>query len=86
MFIQTKSPESTFLVYKFDVYGSKDSLLPKIYDVDAVGIGATNKEFLIPYYITSFLSESQSNLPEGLWFHISNYSIPLEIGDPGNVS
>ena len=34
--------------YKFDVKGSKHSLFPKICEVEAVGIGATNKEFLIP--------------------------------------
>ena len=31
------------------VYGSKDSLFPRICAVEAVGIGATSKLFLNPY-------------------------------------
>jgi len=40
----------------FVVYGSKLSLLPRIYEVEAVGIGAINSEFLAPYCLTSALS------------------------------
>ena len=35
-----KFPANVFLLYIFDVNGSKHSLNPKICDVDAVGIGA----------------------------------------------
>jgi len=47
--MHTNSPASTLLVYKLEVKGSKLSQLPKIYDVEAVGIGAIRREFLIPY-------------------------------------
>jgi len=40
--------ESTRREYRFDVYGSKHSLLPRICAVDAVGIGATSNEFRTP--------------------------------------
>ena len=49
---------------KLDVNGSNDSLLPKICAVDAVGIGATNNEFLTPYVTTSFLNFFQSQRPD----------------------
>ena len=42
------SPASTRRVYMFEVYGSKHSLLPRICDVDAVGMGATRSEFRTP--------------------------------------
>jgi hypothetical protein len=35
------------------VYGSKLSLFPIIYAVEAVGIGASNKELRAPNFITS---------------------------------
>ena len=47
----------------FEVYGSKHSLLPRICDVLAVGIGATSKEFLTPCFFTFFLNPDQSHLP-----------------------
>jgi hypothetical protein len=57
----------------FVLNGSKLSLLPNIYDVDAVGIGATNKEFLAPNSITSFLRDDQSYLSvQGFSFQRSN--------------
>ncbi len=60
-------------MYRFVVYGSKLSLFPKIYDVEAVGIGATRSEFLVPCSITSFLKDSQSYLSVGGFsFHMSN--------------
>jgi len=42
------SPDKTLLVNKLLVGGSKDSVFPKIEEVLAVGMGATNNEFLIP--------------------------------------
>jgi hypothetical protein len=36
----------------FEVNGSKDSLLPRICEVDAVGIGAIRSEFLAPETLT----------------------------------
>merc|ERR1719397_535954 len=56
----TNSPANVRRTYIFDVYGSKHSLLPKIWEVDAVGIGATNKLFLTPYFLISFLKPFQS--------------------------
>ena len=41
-------------------YCTKHSLKPNICDVEAVGIGATNKEFLKPYFLIDSLSLSQS--------------------------
>ncbi len=60
----------------FDYYGSKDSEFPKIYDVDAVGIGEVNREFIIPYFIIDFFKDSQSKLFFGTKFHKSNYNFP----------
>lgn len=55
------------------MYGSKLSLLPKIYEVEAVGIGANKSEFLAPYLMTSDLNASQSYLVDlGDLFHKSN--------------
>jgi len=55
------------------VYGSKLSLFPRIYEVEAVGMGASNNEFLAPYLMTSYLSLSQSYLVEhGLTSQRSN--------------
>jgi hypothetical protein len=56
------SPDSTLLVYKLEVYGSKDSALPSICDVEAVGIGAINNEFRAPKLVMSFLRRFQSYL------------------------
>lgn len=50
------SPARTLLVYRFEVYGSKLSLFPRIYEVEAVGIGATSNEFLAPCSMTSFFN------------------------------
>lgn len=72
-FIHTNSPANTLLVKTLDVQGSKLSLFPRIYEVEAVGIGASNKEFLAPYFITSSFNCSQSYLPEvGFLSHKSN--------------
>jgi hypothetical protein len=53
------------------VKASKVSLFPRIYEVDAVGIGATKREFLIPYLTIYFLRESQSYMV-AYFPHISN--------------
>lgn len=64
---------------------SNVSLFPRIYDVDAVGIGATNKEFLIPYFFMSSFKEFQSYILAYL-FQRSNYKSPSLAGDPLKVS
>ena len=48
LFTTANSPLSTRRVYRFDVYGSKDSLLPRICAVDAVGMGASSSELRTP--------------------------------------
>ena len=68
------------------MYGSKHSLFPKICEVEAVGIGATNKELRTPFFTTFSRKLSQSQRPElGVTFHISNWKMPLEIGEPSQV-
>ena len=80
------SPAMTLLVYTFEVYGSNDSLLPKIYEVDAVGMGESKSEFLTPCSITCFLKASQSYLScLGLTFHKSNWNFPSDKGEPLKV-
>ncbi|KAH3677129.1 hypothetical protein WICMUC_001884 [Wickerhamomyces mucosus] len=51
-----------------------------------VGIGATNKEFLIPCLTMSDFNESQSHKSVGLRFHKSNCNRPCEAGEPLKVS
>ena len=56
--------------------------LPYELDVDISGIN-----LVTPYLITSFLSESQSHLPDNsfeLTPHISNWKIPFDNGEPLN--
>ena len=73
----TNSPARTLLVKTFEVTGSKLSLFPNTYEVDAVGIGASNKEFLAPNCITSLLSFSQSyRFEAGLTSQRSNQNFP----------
>jgi len=57
--MQTNSPAKTLLVNKLAVYGSKLSQFPKIYDVEAVGMGAISKELRIPYLIIFYFKSSQ---------------------------
>lgn len=45
----TNSPASVRRTYKLELYGSTDSVLPKICDVDAVGMGATSKLLRTPH-------------------------------------
>ena len=73
-------------VNMFDVNGSKDSLLPKIWAVEAVGIGARSNEFRQPCSARSFLNWAQSHLLLGVTFHRSGWSKPWEVGDPSYVS
>ncbi|MNF98121.1 hypothetical protein D3C84_809720 [compost metagenome] len=72
----------------FDVYGSNASLFPRICEVEAVGIGATNNELRTPCSITSFLNEAQSQRPDNSSSfipHILYWNSPLDIGEPSNV-
>ena len=66
--------------------GSKDSVFPRIWAVDAVGIGANNREFLQPCSARSFLSWAQSHLEDGVTFQRSGWSKPWEVGLPSYVS
>ena len=81
LFIHINSPAFILLIYIFEFIGSIDSLFPINYDVDAVGIGAINKEFLIPYFYIFYLSVYQSNVCIGYFYHKSNYNFPLLIGE-----
>ena len=54
------SPASVRRVYILLVIGSKHSLLPKICDVLAVGIGATRRELRTPYFTTCLRNLFQS--------------------------
>src|SRR5574343_1407439 len=68
-----------------EVYGSKASLLPKICEVEAVGIGAINKEFLTPCCITSLRKLARSQRPDNsssLMFQRLCWNKPSEIGEP----
>lgn len=62
LFIHIYSPDNTRHVYRLDVIGSNVSMLPNIYDVDAVGIGAISKEFLTPYCLICYHKVVQSQL------------------------
>jgi hypothetical protein len=59
-----------------DVYGSKHSLLPKIWLVDAVGMGANKREFLTPFFAILCRNAGQSQRSDGTAFHISGCKIP----------
>jgi hypothetical protein len=54
------SPAKVERLKIFELNGSKHSLFPNIYDVDAVGINAVTVEFLTPYYFIFSLKLSQS--------------------------
>merc|ERR1711972_426948 len=86
-FTCTNSPESVRLTYKFCVYGSKLSLLPRIWAVLAVGIGATRSEFRRPCCAIFVFKAVQSQRPLfGVRPHKSNCSWPLLAGEPAKVS
>src|SRR5690606_10205550 len=79
------SPDNTRRVYILEVYGSKHSLLPNICEVLAVGIGATNNEFLTPCFLTSLRSFAQSQRPLSSSSFIPQrlcWNSPLLIGEP----
>ena len=75
-------PASTRRVYRLDVYGSKHSLLPRIWAVDAVGIGASSSELRTPWFLMRPLSATQSHRFDGVTPHMSNCSTPLLMGEP----
>jgi len=54
----------------FDVYGSMDSLLPKICAVEAVGIGAINKLLRTPNLAILAFNADQSQRPVGSTPHL----------------
>merc|ERR1711887_343919 len=66
LFTTANSPARTRLVNMFDVKGSNDSLLPRIWAVDAVGIGASSSEFRHPCSAKSLRNLAQSHLEEGV--------------------
>src|ERR1700761_8039837 len=78
-------------------YGSNDSLLPSICDVDTVGIGATVSELRRPTRVMRALSASQSYMPLNncgyshgqrtcvLSRHRSNCNCPRLAGLPWNA-
>merc|ERR1712195_256763 len=76
------SPAKTRRLYILEVYGSKHSLFPKICDVDAVGIGAINKELRKPCVAMLAFNVTQSQRSEGVTFHMSYCNCPFEAGDP----
>lgn len=85
LLIQINSPDKTLLEYMLLVNASNVSLFPNIYEVLAVGIGANNKEFLIPCFLISCFKASHSYIL-ALWFHKSNYNNPFEAGEPLKLS
>ena len=81
------SPASVRRVYKLLVNGSKHSLYPRIWLVDAVGIGAMSSELRRPFE-ARVLRAAQSKVPSssviGFTAHISGCRTPLLAGDPAN--
>ena len=53
------------------VYGSKHSLNPRIWLVEAVGIGARRREFLRPVLVILSFNEAQSHSEVGVTPHRS---------------
>src|ERR1051325_6846218 len=86
LFTITNSPLNTLREYILLVYGSKHSLLPRICDVEAVGMGASNSELRTPYFFTSSFNTSHSQRLLGVTPHISNWKIPSETGEPMKLS
>ena len=66
----------------FEVNGSIDSLLPRIWAVDAVGIGARRSELRRPCAAILALSAAQSHRALGATPHRSYCSSPREAGEP----
>ena len=86
LFTTANSPESTRRVYRLDVYGSNDSLLPRIWAVDAVGIGATSSELRTPCSATEARNAVQSQRSVVVTPHMSGCILPFDIGLPSYVS
>lgn len=55
----------------FEVYASIDSLLPRIWAVDAVGMGANSNELRTPYLAIFSFRAAQSHRSVGVTPHIS---------------
>ena len=68
------------------VYGSKHSLLPRIWAVDAVGMGAMSNELRMPCSLISSFKMSHSQRSDGFTPQRSNWSLPSLAGEPSNVS
>lgn len=94
LFKHTNSPDNTRLLYRLLLNGSNDSLFPKIWLVLAVGIGATNKLFLVPYIFTCSLNSVKSYyFGSGCYTldlvvilgHMSNDKIPFDRGLPSKL-
>ena len=60
------SLDKTLLEYMLLLYGSIDSLLPKIWAVDAVGIGARSKLFLRPYLQMTRMKMKSTLIPPSI--------------------
>lgn len=69
-----------------EVYGSKHSLFPRIWLVEAVGIGANNSEFITPFLAIMSLRAAQSHRPEGVTPHMSGWRTPYNWTDNSAVS
>jgi hypothetical protein len=65
----------------FDVYGSMHSLLPRICDVDAVGIGASSSELRAPWINTSSFKAAQSQRSLGLTPLLCDESVRCGVGE-----
>ena len=66
--------------------GSKHSVLPRICDVLAVGIGAKSSEFRNPCFMMRSFREIQSYRPaSGSTPHMSYCRMPCDAGDPAKV-
>ena len=83
LFRTMNSPERVLLTYKLEVNASKHSLFPRIWLVEAVGIGATIRELRMPCSTICSLRLSQSQRPEcSVIPHRSGCSNPLLAGEP----
>ena len=83
----TNVPPSVLRAYRFAVGGSNDSVLPRICDVDAVGMRPMSSELRTPWRAMRSRSAAQSNIVA--WQcsaapprHASNCSSPRDTGEP----
>merc|ERR1719174_1834367 len=86
LFTTANSPARTRRVYMLDVKGSKDSLLPRIWAVEAVGMGARRREFRQPCSARSARSVDQSQRSDGWTPQRSGCSLPSDVGEPAYVA